>query len=382
MIRFLLRLVVFLAVLMGVLEIVFRTVIPASLEPHTAYVPEFLVRKFEVTGPRTGLYTSGRLAQVRNHWQINNDGWNSKIDYLPKSQRSKPLITIVGDSYIEGFYCKYEENVGLILKKELGDSIDVYLFGYHGLVLSQLLPYARYIRKYYDPDLIIFLFNSRDLSGSFYQKGISSPNMTVRCEDGQFEEVAPFEPTRSLKNRLVESSAILRYLTLNCFMDIINLGQQDAGGDAKIKQKQRRGIRSEDDTLLYQDLADYIVKQVRDENPGKDILIFSDADRLKIYAKPDSLPPSIDGWKEVQAACEKYGVYSFDLTPIFFGDYQLNKHKFNFPENLHWNPYAHRLVGEALAKYIIKSRLFPKPIELRDPREATQVNNSKEQNEH
>ena len=44
------------------------------------------------------------------------------------------------------------------------------------------------------------------------------------------------------------------------------------------------------------------------------------------------------------------GVRLIDMKPIFQDDYKVNKVKFEFPTDGHWNERAHKLVAKALMK--------------------------------
>src|SRR6266498_273429 len=92
---------VFLLVFFG--EVFFTYVIRAAQQPWGYYDPTDKIARFAVE-QREGVYTIGRFAEQRARWRINNAGWNSDIDYVSADKRSKPLIAVIGDSYIEAMH--------------------------------------------------------------------------------------------------------------------------------------------------------------------------------------------------------------------------------------------------------------------------------------
>ena len=62
---------ILLCILCG--ELFFRFVIPAAEQPWGYYDPIDQIARFEI-GQRAGMYTTGKFAQQRGRWRINNMG--------------------------------------------------------------------------------------------------------------------------------------------------------------------------------------------------------------------------------------------------------------------------------------------------------------------
>ncbi|MFQ5641937.1 MAG: hypothetical protein ACE5IR_28515, partial [bacterium] len=97
------------------------------------------------------------------------------------------------------------------------------------------------------------------------------------------------------------------------------------------------------------------LKQICDENSAE-LLIVMDGDRNSIYQKLDSSQLSKTGALRLNqianSMAEKYQIAFLDLHQIFEKDYSINKKKFNFKNDGHWNAYAHKLVAEAIRTYM------------------------------
>src|SRR5438309_72885 len=98
------------------LELLFRYIIPASETPYVYFDHNNQILRYDTEGKTEGIYTIGGLTQQRSRWRINNYGWNSKIDYVPYQIRQKPLIAIIGSSYVEAFQVNIEDNIAAILR--------------------------------------------------------------------------------------------------------------------------------------------------------------------------------------------------------------------------------------------------------------------------
>lgn len=77
-----------------------------------------------------------------NTRRVNNDGWVNDQDYLKDDPR--PLLAVVGDSYVEAQMVPYAETVEGRLAAALSGKMCVYSFAASGAPLSQYLIWAAY----------------------------------------------------------------------------------------------------------------------------------------------------------------------------------------------------------------------------------------------
>ncbi len=83
--------------------------------------------------------------QNPNSGRINNDGFFNEQDYHRNGPR--PLIVVVGDSYIEAKMVPYPETIQGRLAADLTGSGRVYSFAMSGAPLSQYLAWIGYARE-------------------------------------------------------------------------------------------------------------------------------------------------------------------------------------------------------------------------------------------
>ena len=142
-----------LVLVVAILEAIFWTIVPASRPPQACFDRASNIYKF-CPGQGSGVATRGKLARSASTWRINNEGWNSPIDYQSKSERRR--IAVIGDSYIEALNVDIAESYPFLLSTALGVDYEVYSFGISGAPLSQYLNLSRYVVSEFDPDVLIF----------------------------------------------------------------------------------------------------------------------------------------------------------------------------------------------------------------------------------
>ncbi|MBD0321511.1 MAG: hypothetical protein ICV87_14335, partial [Gemmatimonadetes bacterium] len=73
-------------------ELFFRFVVPAAEFPYPAFDRAFQVLKFDPVRARTGVYTVGLAASPRARWRINDEGWNSSVEYFRDRPPGRPRV--------------------------------------------------------------------------------------------------------------------------------------------------------------------------------------------------------------------------------------------------------------------------------------------------
>ncbi len=195
------------------LEIFFRLIIPAAEAPWCYYDESYKILRYE-SGPKQGTFTIGALALQRAKWRVNNSGWNSEIDYRTK-ERGKPLLAIIGDSYVEALQVDVDKSVTAILRRRLEDKFDVYSFGVAGMALSDYLQMSRYVRKEFSPDMMIINVVHNDFDESLCSVKSSSGHMCIEVTGDIMKETPPLPYQPSRIRRIMSRSALIRYLYNN-----------------------------------------------------------------------------------------------------------------------------------------------------------------------
>jgi hypothetical protein len=124
-----------------ILGLIFAFVIPAAQFPYYYYDPDDRILRFSMTEQLEGVFTRGLLAQQRGKWSINNEGWNSTVDF--ERSKHKLRIAIIGDSYVEALQVNVEDSITGQLRNLVSPHFDVYGFGISGASLSQYLQMTR-----------------------------------------------------------------------------------------------------------------------------------------------------------------------------------------------------------------------------------------------
>lgn len=316
---------------------------------------------FDTKGPRQGTFSSGPWAEKEGRWRINNLGWNSAIDYVT-GKRAKPLIAIIGDSYIEAFQVDVSKSVTARLRQKLAGKFDVYSFGISGAALSEYLQISRYVRKYFDPDILVINVVHNDFDESLVSGKNIVGHLYMQIHHHQIVEapITPFVPLlqrpdayNRLKTFLVVHSSLYRYLLFNCHLDERIKQWKNVFNHNKVNYNANINVEKvKAETGEIEMAIDYIIKTFKKENEHKKIIFMMDAPRMDIYS--NKLSESDVHWMNVllKKICQKYDVGFIDLTDSFNDSYLKHHKPFNSPYDYHWNAYGHEMAAEALLTYL------------------------------
>jgi len=346
--RYLIGCLAVAALVLGLLELTFRTVLPASEAPYYFYDSQENVMKFDTTRKADGLSTYGSLAEIRGRWHVNADGWLSGRDYAPRPE--KPVIAVIGDSYVEALQVDYQNAMPSHLAKKLESSYEIYSFGMSGAELSQYLSMSRYVCRHFKPKVMIFCIIDGDIPGSLLGAG-SKPGFLYFSTDAQrvTEVTVPYVAS-SLKSSF-RKIALLSYL-------ILNKGVLDGSATTGASPQDRQTHLSVDEAETDRTIINYAFARIREENPETTVFLVLDAPRKDIY-RGTSNDRDRDSRKMLFDYASKYGFHLVDLLPVMSRLYRENGQKFNFDSNDHWNAYGHQVIAEQVYQALIQSRKVP-----------------------
>lgn len=327
------------------LELFFRFVIPATDPPQAYFEEENLMYKFSID-KKEGLFTIGRFAQQRAKWRINNYGWNSPIDY--KKKKEKKRIAIIGDSYIEAFQVDLEKSYPSLLRKKIGDDYDVYSFGKSGAPLSQYLHISRYVKRIFNPDIIIFNIVHNDFDENILKLNPNDTHfLTLNVRDKLITENSP-RPNYSFsqfdfKKRWIKKSALVRYILFNLHAKekIINIFSRKTNYNANVEIN-----KIQNNYRVIWLATEYIMSQIKRENQRKRVIFVMDAPRNDIYQNNLERSNVFFLNEMMDKLCKNNGFEFLDLTEPMRIDYELYHIKFNSEFDGHWNVYGHAFVCE------------------------------------
>ena len=341
------------------LEIISRFFFPGCKLPNNIYAEETInnvkydIVKFNRDYGTTGLWTAGKFSQLRGRWHINNDGWNSPVDYSSVKKQGVTRIAVIGDSYIEAFTVDIEKSYPNLLHDSLGSKYEVYSFGVSGSALSQYLNVSRYVEKKYSPDIYIFNLIHNDFHESISGQSNYTMYLTFKIDnDSIFTEVHPVKP-KLMHNRvpawnLVRRLSLFRYFYYN--LRIVEKFRSRKGGAKEVES----GVIV-NDVLDKKDsvraITGYLLKKIKEELGNKEIIFIMDAPRFNIYKNDLAHSKLIWLNSMVGEYCKELNLPFIDLTSYMAEDYKKNGKRFETDYDGHWGEYGHQFIANVLYNY-------------------------------
>jgi hypothetical protein len=290
---------------------------------------------------------------IVNHIRVNNAGYVNDQDYDAGDPR--PLLAIVGDSYVEAAMVPYRETLQGRLAAALAPAVRVYSFAAAGAPLSQYLVWAREARLRFKARylVIVIVGNDFDESLAMYKTGPGFHHY-VAGADGALA-LQRFDYAYGRFRILARRSAFVRYLVFNLqapenlrslasqAMTLVRparaetfIGNTLASADAdRIRWSQAAVL------AFLRDLADYAGWQ------SGNVLFLIDGIR---YPRDDQAVREsyfVRMREFFIAQARRAGYEAVDLDPAFFEHFRANSERFEFPTDGHWNALGHRLATEA-----------------------------------
>lgn len=290
------------------------------------------------------------LAMV-NRGRVNNAGFINDQDYRREDKR--PLLAIVGDSFIEAFMVPYADTVQGRLAHALDGKARVYSFAASGAPLSQYLIWARLAVRHYGAKALIINVVGNDFDESHIRYVQSAGFWVYAPETDGRLRLQLLELNRGLARSLLAHSVFARYLFINLHLkEYANL--------------QWLRARSDDEPVRFAGFtrADANPTRMNDSRAVMDAF-FRD---LPEYTglPPDRIGFTTDGFRYPEALEEGRGSYFdqmrtafhqrarslgyevLDLDRWFFADFRQFGQPFEYARDGHWNGRGHGIAAEAI----------------------------------
>ena len=337
--------VLFLVIMVSVLlEIIFR-ILPTSdslmIKPVNAENP---ILKY--TENREVTKQIGFNFQHVTIKRINNYGYASDKEFREADMQTKPVISVIGDTYVEAIQLKNKDTFHAILDENL-PSYDVYPLGIDGSQMPQYLAFAKYADEKFDPKLYVFLIIANDFNESFNSVGrVPGHHYFDEFTGLNFDNYEP-----SFIKSLARRSAFLRYLVIDLQV-IVQLkrifGLEASSVDLSNKRKEFLEIGR---------LANKkFLRGIQELSLTSNVIILLDGDRKAIYAgldKKDTDRPVNILFDELGISAKIFpNVDIIDLHNVFKDDYVSNNKRFDYVYDEHWNEHGHAVVSRALTNKI------------------------------
>lgn len=296
---------------------------------------------------------------MANWGRVNNAGFINDQDY--RSEGSRPLLAIVGDSYVEAAMVPFAETMHGRLARAASGRSRVYSFGASGASLSQYLVWARFAREAYAADRLVIVVVGNDFDESLLETRIA-PGLHQYAVEGDDLVLRRTDYSPSAIRLLVRASALMRYLFFNMRIDtapdrlsaIIKprtartseafVGNSAASAnEPRIKSSERAVVAFFRDLPAYSGLAPENIRFVVDGTryPNVDAAGISYFSRMRRFFM-------------AEAASRGYRTLDMDEYFHLFVR-QTPSARFEWPTDGHWNGLAHGLAAEA----VMRSKAFP-----------------------
>ena len=339
---YILYLIVFVAV---ILEVIFR-ILPTSdsLKTKDVNADQPILRFKENRDVTKQIGFNFKHVNIKH---INNYGFASDKNFQKKELQTKPVITVIGDSYVEALQVKNQDAFHAILDKRLA-SFDVYPIGISGSQLSQYIAFSRYAAEQFSPKLYIFLIIENDFDESF-EKVKNAQGFHYFNEN---DNITLVEYNPSIIKKIARESAFVRYLHLD-----LKIKSQFKKILKNINLSNEIKLNSGVDFLGLGQKAVYkFLDGIRVLTENSKVIILLDGDRSSIYngiSQRDINKPENILYEKLKILSKDIpNVDVIDLHDIFQNDWLNKNKKFNYDYDYHWNEHGHAVAAEALLNKI------------------------------
>lgn len=312
------------------------------------------------------IWSGGYNFSIVTKKHVNNYGFLNDQNYNPKDK--SPLLSIIGDSYVEAAQVENRNSMHGLLSQETTGKGRVYSFGASGSPLSNYLAYANYAVNEFNAKALVFIIVGNDFDESL-TKYKNTPGLHYFSDVSNHLELVRKDYHPTLVKRFFRQSAFFRYMAHNLqlnWQSIENIFNNDKGNT---KEKFVGNTRTDLDEECISD-SQRVVDSFFEELPlqtgleNDRILFVIDGMRPHIY-NPITLMKAKSSYFDlmrkyfITVAINK-GYEVIDMQPVFIKKHDLEGIRFEFPSDGHWNEAGHRLVAEKIKASAVYRALFEK----------------------
>jgi hypothetical protein len=306
---------------------------------------------FRFAPNREVVWSGGWNFAIVNRVRVNNAGFVNDQDYDPADRR--PLLAVVGDSYVEAGMVPYPETVQGRLAAQVGDRARVYSFAASGAPLSQYVSWAKWAREHWRASALAIVVVGNDFDESLAAYN-AQPGFHHYVEDGGSLVLRRYDYRPGRLRELARKSALARYLIFN--LGVLHhhnalraflampfatparaspyVGNTAAAADAARLRDSEAGVRA-----FLRDLV-----EVAGWEPERVVFL---VDGIRY---PASDPAILDSYFVRMrgfflAESRRAGFEAIDLDPMFFAR---PGERFEFPTDAHWNGNGHGVAATAV----------------------------------
>jgi hypothetical protein len=331
--------------------------LPVAVAPAVeAPTPENLIQRYVANQPYTWSFDWNMNNVV--HGRSNAQGFLAGYDYDANDPR--PLVAVVGDSFMEALGVPFVQTLTGRLQTALGNEARAYVFAQSGSPLSQYVAYARHACEVYRPARLIVNVVGNDFDESIFthraRNGIF--HLYPRSDGGFDHKLTPLPPA-GLVERILRRSALALYLMRNVGITgvIANMGinlaraePQQARGYVGQTNVDSSPARIEEGHRVIEWFLGALPQAAC--LPADDIVIVVDTARPAVY-DPGALAATRASYfgrmrQRLIEQAKARGFRVIDTEPHFIATYTANQQHFEHPTDAHWNAHGHGVVATAV----------------------------------
>lgn len=347
--------VVTISVMLILAEVVLRFLPVATalpVEPPTDANP---IQRYVANQPYTWSFDWSMNGVVRG--RSNAQGFLADYDYDANDPR--PLVAVVGDSYIESFRLPFAQTLTGRLQTALGSRGRAYAFAQSGSPLSQYIAYARHACAAYRPARLVVnvVGNDFDESVVTHRRRNGIYHLYPKLDGGFDYRLTPL-PTPGLLEHVARRSALALYLIRN--VGIANLLSKMGINLAMAEPPMPPHVGHTDSNAHparveegYR-VIDWFLGTLPQAAclPPSDIVLVVDAPRPELY-EPHMLALVRASYfvvmrNRIIAEGRTRGFKVIDTEPYFIAAYGADHQRFEHVTDGHWNAHGHAVAAAAV----------------------------------
>ena len=310
---------------------------------------------------------------LANRGRTNNAGFVNDQNYARTDE--KPLLAVIGDSYIEAAMVPFAETAHGRLAAVLAGRLRVYSFAAAGAPLSQYLIWARHAVAEWGAGALVVNIVGNDFDESLwaYSRTPGFWRYDSRSDGALALTLVEFEPSR--RGHAVYASALARYLIFNLraqeharWLGAVARGWLGmAPANAQAPAQAPGPFAGNTDAAPLPERLDLSRRAVA---------AFFD-DLLRMTGLPvERIAFSVDGFRYEDGAlaasasyfglmrryfiaeARRRGFEAIDLDPAFFARHRQTGARFEYPNDGHWNSAGHEVAADAILASLLVARLL------------------------
>ncbi|MEM7404788.1 MAG: hypothetical protein AAF458_05810 [Pseudomonadota bacterium] len=316
---------------------------------------------FHFVPDRTITYSADWDLKSANRVRINRAGFASLHEYAADERR--PVVALVGDSYIEGLIVPQPQTMGSRLSEIAAPDLAVYAFAASGAPLSQYVAWAEHAKKRYGARGAVFLVVGNDFDESLASVK-QGPGFHHFVEEGDELRLKLFPYHPNPRRKLVFGSALGRYLVFN--LKVLSLPSRldrywqdrattEVTNEAAPVFVGNTVARADPPRIASSERAvDAFLRELKTRTGWRPDRVMFVLDGMRDYTETGLTHDDSSYFARMRTylagAAQRAGHQVVDMHPIFSEHFSVHRQRFEHPHDGHWNGLAHGLAAKAVAE--------------------------------